>query len=110
MFGLNEEAVLHACLGHRGGKPAFAESGTSFRCRSEPAWVHRFGGSAVEAMADVRIFAEASVEPNPGDRVALNGRWYRIAEVQPVRGWRSVHHLEILTKGEGFVKGPECDA
>ena len=101
MFGLNEEGTLHAFLGQRGGAPAFAERGAAFRCRSEPAWTHRFGRSAVEGVAEIRIFAEGSIAPKPGDRIALNGRWYRISEAQPVRGWRGVHHLEILAQGEG---------
>ena len=100
MFALNETATLYTFLGQRGGKPAWAESGTDFLCRSEPAWKQRFSGSAIERAADTRIFAE-NVEAHPGDRIVLNGRYYRIAEVQPMRGWRGIHHLEILAKGEG---------
>lgn len=109
MLALNETAVLYECLGRRDGRPVYARDGVAFRCRSQVAWGDRFGGSAVERMADTRIFA--SVVPAPGargrfaprfgDRVALNGRNYRIAEVQPMRGWREIHHLEILAKDEG---------
>lgn len=100
MFALNETATLYTFLGQRGGRPAWTEDGTDFLCRSEPAWSHRFGSSAIECAADTRIFAKG-VDARPGDRIALNGRYYRIAEVQPMRGWRDVHHLEILAKGEG---------
>lgn len=100
MFALNETAILHASLGQRGGKPVYAEEGVTFACRSEPAWAQRFSGSAVERAADTRIFAR-DVAAQPGDRIALNGRNYRIAEVQPMCGWRGLHHLEILAKDEG---------
>ena len=100
MFALNETATLHAFLGQRGGKPEWAKDGAAFRCRSEPAWKHRFSGSAIERAADTRIFAEG-VDAQPGDRIALHGRYYRVAEAQPMRGWRGVHHMEILAKGEG---------
>ena len=100
MFACNEPAILYACLGQRGGKPAFTEEGIAFRCRSEPAWGHRSSGDAVDRVADTRIFAR-DVEARPGDRVQLNGKYYRIAEVQPMRGWNSIHHLEILAKAEG---------
>ena len=100
MFALNETGVLYAHLGQRGGKPVFAEDGVAFRCRSEAAWAQRFRGNSVERVADTRIFAQG-VGARPGDRIALNGRNYRIAEVQPVRGWNGIHHLEILAKYEG---------
>lgn len=100
MFALNETATLHAFLGQRGGKPAYADEGVKFACRSEPAWMHRFRGTAIECAADTRIFAR-DVEAHPGDRVALNGRCYRVAEVQPMRGWKGIHHLEILARSEG---------
>ena len=109
MFALNETAFLYPSLGHRSGRAAFAETGAIVRCRSEPAWAHRASGSAVERVADIRIFANVSSEspiharlnPRPGDRIELNGRCYRIAEVQPMRGWRGIHHLELLAKDEG---------
>ena len=100
MFALNETATLYASLGQQGGRPVYAEKGTAFACRSEPAWGQRFSGSAVERAADTRIFAR-DVDARPGDRIALDGRNYRIAEVQPMRGWRGVHHLEILAKEDG---------
>ena len=107
MFGFNEAAALYARIGQRGGRPAFAREGVRFMCRSEPAWIHRMGGSAIENVADTRIFAEAMdaarerFDPRPGDRIALDGRYYRIAEVQPMRGWCGIHHLEILARDEG---------
>lgn len=109
MFALNETAVLYECVGQRGGRPVYAKDGMAFRCRSQMAWGGRFSGSAVERVADTRIFASAVPVPGArgrfaprfGDRIALNGRNYRIAEVQPVRGWREIHHLEILAKDEG---------
>ena len=100
MFALNETATLYALLGQRGGKPAYAETGAAFRCRSEPAWAQRISGSAIGQAADTRIFAWG-VDAHPGDRIALNGRNYRIAEVQPMRGWNGIHHLEILARDEG---------
>ena len=110
MFALNETAALHACVGQRGGRPAFAESGVEFSCRSEPAWANRYSGNDVKRVADTRIFAGTSgqeIDPHPGDRIALNGRYYRIAEVQAVRGWRGIHHLEILARDEGARDGED---
>ena len=110
MFALNETAIFYECVGRQGGRPVYAEDGAAFRCRSESAWGPRFSGSAVERVADTRIFANVAPEagalarfdPRPGDRIVLNGRNYRVAEVQPMRGWREVHHLEILAKDEGL--------
>ena len=99
MFALNETARLHAFLGQRGGKPAYAEQGVEFRCRSEPAQAHSFNGIAIDRTADTRIFAQ-SVDAHPCDRVALNGESYLISEVRSMRGFRGVHHLEILAKKE----------
>ena len=100
MFALNETAFLYANRGQRGGKSVYADTGATLRCRSEPAWIHRASGSAVERVADTRIFA-CVARVYPGDRLVLNGRCYRIAEVQPMRGWCGIHHLEILARDEG---------
>ena len=100
MFALNETAVLYPLMGQRGARPAYAETGTAFHCRSEAAWVQRLSGNAVEHAADTRIFAQY-VDAHPGDRVTLNGRCYRIAEVRPMRALRGIHHLEMLAKDEG---------
>ena len=116
MLALNETAYLYANLGQRNGKPAYAEHASELRCRSEPAWIHHASGSAVERVADTRIFASASAEssiqcePRPGDRIELNGRRYRIAEVQPMRGWSAIHHLEILARDEGPAGRTNGDA
>lgn len=100
MLALNETAYLYANLGQQSGKPVYAARGEALRCRSKPAWIHRVSSSAIERVADTRIFARAA-QAHPGDRIVLNGRRYRIAEVQPMRGWRGIHHLEILARDEG---------
>lgn len=100
MFALNETATLFPCIGQSGGKPAYAENGTTFHCRSEHVQNHAFigtTGGAVQKGADTRIFAQG-VTVNPGDRIDLNDKCYLVREVSEVRGFRSVHHLEILAK------------
>ena len=109
MLALNETAYLYASLGQRNGRPAYAAHAATLRCRSEPAWIHRASGSAVARMADTRIFACAA-QAHPGDRIELNGRRYRIAEVRPMRGWSGIHHLEILARDEGPAGRADGDA
>ena len=106
MLALTERGTLFALLGQRDGRPDYAAQGTDFACRSEPAWAHRFSGSAISQTADTRIFAAAAehLEPRPGDRILLNGRKYRVAEVQSMRALFGIHHLEMLAKDEGAAE------
>ena len=102
MFPCNETGTLYACVGQRGGKPAYAGRGVAFSCRSEPAWGERARNTAISRMADTRIFIPVApggeIAPRPGDRIELDGRSYRVAEVQPLRAWKGLHHLELLAK------------
>lgn len=97
MLGLNETAVLCRYLGQRGGRPAYAEPGESFACRSEPALSRSARSDSVERGADLRVFA-GDVDIRPGDRIELDGARYRVAEVRRLRGWMGVHHLELAAK------------
>ena len=99
MLGLNETAVLRRYLGQRGGRPAYAEPGEKFACRSEPAHSRNARSDSAERGANLRLFAE-DVGVRPGDRIELDGASYRVAEVERLRGWRGVHHLEIAARAE----------
>lgn len=100
MFGLNERAALFACIGQRGGRPAYEERGVAFACRSEPAPAQSARGDSLERGGQARIFAEAGLSARPGDRIELGGARYRIVEVRHMRGWAGEHHLEIIAREE----------
>lgn len=99
MFGFNESAVLHRWIGQRGGKPAFAEPGQAFACRSEPTLRRSSRSDSVERGAEMRIFA-GNIGAQPGDRVEIGGASYRISEIKRLRGWMGVHHLEMTARAE----------
>lgn len=99
MLGLNETATLCRYAGRRGGRPAFAEPGEAFACRSEPATGRSARSDSFERSANLRVFAD-DIGARPGDRIELDGARYRIAEVKRLRGWMGTHHLEIAAKAE----------
>lgn len=99
MIGLTNTATIYERTGQSGGRPAYSAKGTTFRCRVEPAQLHRVSGQSIEETADTLFFAN-EIRANPGDRIVFGGRNYLVREVQVLRLFRSVHHLEILAKAE----------
>lgn len=99
MFGLNGTATIYARKGQAGGKPAYEAEGIRFACRCEPAQLYRTSGQSVEETADTMFFA-VGVAAKPGDRIMFEGRGYLVREVQVLRAFGAVHHLEILAKAE----------
>lgn len=97
MFGLNEMATLYRYNGQSGGKPSYAPTGTRFACRSQPTCVHSPSNGSIERTADLRIFAHV-IAPSPGDRITIDNSAYIITEVQSMRGFSGVHHVEILAR------------
>ena len=101
MLGLNETATLYKRMGQSGGKPAYSEEGVEFACRSEPAQAWTPSCNSVERSADTRIFALPSIPASPGDRIVFDDdSRVIVSEVQKMRGFAAVHHLEILAKTE----------
>lgn len=102
MFGLTQTATLYSYMGQHGGQPTFAEEGVEFRCRSEPASQWNASGKSVEQGASIRVFAMPDANVHTGDRIVLDdGSSVLVSEVQKLRGFSAVHHLEILARPEG---------
>lgn len=100
MLGLNETATLYKAIGRQSGVPVYAQTGTQFRCRTEPEVVHTASGKSVERTADARIFV-STLDAGTGDKIVTGeGRKYIVSEVQTMRGLKGVHHIEILARGE----------
>ena len=105
MFALNERAKLYKRAGQHAGKPAYADAYSAFPCRTQPEARHTSGSKGVERSADTRVFMPASAATlaiEPGDKIVLDdGAALIVAEVQIMRGFSGVHHLEVLANRAG---------
>lgn len=101
MLGLTQTATLYKRIGQHAGKPAYAETGSAFRCRVQPEFSRTANGKGVGSDASVRIFAQ-NIAANTGDRIMLgDGTRLIVSDVQRVHAFRGMHHLEILAGLEG---------
>lgn len=103
MFGLNQTATHYRRTGQQNGKPAYAASGEEFACRTQPIYSRTADNRGVTLDANVRVFAPASAAElgiETGDRLAVENENMIVAEVQVMRGFTRIHHLEILAKKE----------
>ena len=106
MLGLNERAKLYKRTGQHAGKPAYADDNlTSFSCRTQPEVQRVSSGNSVERTADTRLFmhaSDATLAINTGDKIVLDdGTALIVTEVQRMRGFSSLHHLEVLAVQAG---------
>lgn len=105
MFGLNERSRHYKRTGQQGGKPAYAAESTEFACRTQPTRSRSLSDEkSVMLSADTLVFAPGSAAAlgiSPGDRLEIGTEHFIVSEVQAMRGYAKIHHLEILAKKEG---------
>lgn len=105
MFGLNERARHYKRTGQQSGKPAYAAESAEFACRTQPTRSRSLGDErGVMLSADTLVFAPRSAAAfgiAPGDRLEIGTEHFIVSEVQAMRGYAKIHHIEILAKKEG---------
>lgn len=102
MYALTQTATHYRRTGQSGGKPAYAEEGQAFRCRSQPAGSRTTGGKGVDEGFEAKIFAGAEMADTgvtAGDKIVLqDGTECVVVDVQIMYGYAKAHHVEITTR------------
>lgn len=102
LFLLNETATLYRRTGQSAGKPAWANDGIGFQCRTQPYTAQQATAQGYSGDADTRVYALPDLEAAAGDKILFDdGSFAIVREVYRRRGMADLHHLEILGKRGG---------